>query len=125
MIGDLERRGFTIEVNVGIFEECLHVDDVSLVINYDLPERSEDYIHRIGRTGRAGNKGRAISFLCEYGSYYLPAIEELLNTTFSSIAPTNEMLELPPKNPVKVERILPQNNQKNNSNFHKSYRSSR
>ena len=103
----------------------IHVDDVSLVINYDLPERSEDYIHRIGRTGRAGNKGRAISFLCEYGSYYLPAIEELLNTTFSSIAPTNEMLELPPKNPVKVERILPQNNQKNNSNSHRSYRSSR
>ena len=62
----------------------IHVDDVSLVVNYDLPERAEDYIHRIGRTGRAGNKGRSISFLCEYGSYYLPAIEELLNTTFSS-----------------------------------------
>jgi ATP-dependent RNA helicase RhlB len=103
----------------------IHVDDVSLVINYDLPERSEDYIHRIGRTGRAGHTGRAISFLCEYGSYYLPAIEELLNTTFSSIAPTNEMLELPPKNPVKVERIAPQNNQKSNSKTSRNYRSIR
>ena len=56
----------------------IHVDNVSLVINYDLPERSEDYIHRIGRTGRAGNRGTAISFLCEYGGYYLPDIEELL-----------------------------------------------
>ena len=100
----------------------IHVDDVSLVINYDLPERSEDYIHRIGRTGRAGNTGRAISFLCEYGSYYLPAIEELLNTTFSSIAPTNEMLELPEKNPVKVERILPQNSPKKNSTNNKNNR---
>ena len=61
----------------------IHVDNVSLVINYDLPERAEDYIHRIGRTGRAGHTGKAISFLCEYGAYYLPAIEELLGTTFS------------------------------------------
>ena len=73
----------------------IHVDDVSLVINYDLPERSEDYIHRIGRTGRAGNRGTAISFLCEYGGYYLPDIEELLGTTFPSEVPTEEMVTLP------------------------------
>ena len=75
----------------------IHVDDVSVVVNYDLPERSEDYIHRIGRTGRAGKTGRAISFLCEYGAYYLPAIEELLGVTFSSELPSEEMLELPPE----------------------------
>lgn len=77
----------------------IHVDDVSLVINYDLPERSEDYIHRIGRTGRAGNRGVSISFLCEYGGYYLPDIEELLGTTFPSEVPTEEMVTLP--EPVK------------------------
>ena len=77
----------------------IHVDDVSLVINYDLPERSEDYIHRIGRTGRAGNRGVSISFLCEYGGYYLPAIEELLGVTFPSEVPTEEMVTLP--EPVK------------------------
>ena len=65
----------------------IHVDNVSIVINYDLPERAEDYIHRIGRTGRAGNTGKSISFLCEYGAYYLPAIEELLGVTFSSQLP--------------------------------------
>jgi ATP-dependent RNA helicase RhlB len=73
----------------------IHVDNVSLVINYDLPERSEDYIHRIGRTGRAGNKGTAISFLCEYGAYYLPAIEELLKVQFPSELPPEDMLVLP------------------------------
>ena len=73
----------------------IHVDNVSLVINYDLPERPEDYIHRIGRTGRAGNKGVAISFLCEYGAYYLPAIEELLKVQFPSELPPEEMLVLP------------------------------
>ncbi|MBR2372864.1 MAG: DEAD/DEAH box helicase [Lentisphaeria bacterium] len=73
----------------------IHVDDVSLVINYDLPERSEDYIHRIGRTGRAGRRGVSVSFLCEYGAYYLPAIEELLGVTFPSELPTEEMVALP------------------------------
>ena len=75
----------------------IHVDDVSMVINYDLPERAEDYVHRIGRTGRAGHTGLAVSFLCEYGAYYLPAIEEMLKTTFPSIQPTEEMLVLPPE----------------------------
>ena len=75
----------------------IHVDNVSLVVNYDLPERSEDYIHRIGRTGRAGKTGTSISFLCEYGAYYLPAIEELLGVTFPSELPTEEMLQLPPE----------------------------
>ena len=73
----------------------IHVDDVSIVINYDLPEQPEDYIHRIGRTGRAGHTGTSISFLCEYGAYYLPPIEEMLGVTFSSILPTEEMLKLP------------------------------
>ena len=84
----------------------IHVDDVSLVINYDLPERSEDYIHRIGRTGRAGNRGKSISFLCEYGGYYLPDIEELLGVTFPSEVPTEEMVTLPEpvKNPDLPER---------------------
>ena len=81
----------------------IHVDDISLVINYDLPEQPEDYIHRIGRTGRAGHRGTAISFLCEYGAYYLPAIEELLGSQFSSILPTEEMLQLP--EPVKNPKI--------------------
>jgi len=41
----------------------LHIDDISCVINYDLPRSADDYIHRIGRTGRAGKKGTAISFI--------------------------------------------------------------
>ena len=82
----------------------IHVDDVSIVINYDLPERAEDYIHRIGRTGRAGHTGKSISFLCEYGAYYLPEIEKLLDCRFSSALPTEEMLTLPAEVP---EAALP------------------
>ncbi len=78
----------------------IHVDDISLVINYDLPEHPEDYVHRIGRTGRAGHSGKAISFLCEYGAYNLDGIEKLLNVRFPSILPEEEMLRLPPQVPV-------------------------
>ena len=73
----------------------IHVDNVSLVVNYDLPERAEDYVHRIGRTGRAGHTGKSISFLCEYGAYFLPDIEKLLGVQFPSTLPTDEMLQMP------------------------------
>lgn len=75
----------------------IHVDNVSLVVNYDLPERPDDYVHRIGRTGRAGKEGEAISFICEYGAYNLEPIEKLLNTRFPSTLPPEEMLILPPR----------------------------
>lgn len=56
----------------------LHIPDVSHVINYDLPSDPEDYVHRIGRTARAGAEGDAISFACEEYSYYLPEIEDYI-----------------------------------------------
>jgi ATP-dependent RNA helicase RhlE len=56
----------------------LDVDDISHVINYDLPGDAETYVHRIGRTGRAGAQGRAISFCCEEQRDLLREIERLL-----------------------------------------------
>ncbi|HIE53751.1 MAG TPA: ATP-dependent RNA helicase RhlB, partial [Chromatiaceae bacterium] len=53
----------------------LHIPGVTHVINFDLPEDAEDYVHRIGRTGRAGAKGKAISFACETYAFSLPDIE--------------------------------------------------
>jgi ATP-dependent RNA helicase RhlB len=57
----------------------LHVDDLSLVVNYDIPEDPENYVHRIGRTARAGNTGKAISLACERFVYGLEAIEKLID----------------------------------------------
>jgi ATP-dependent RNA helicase RhlB len=76
----------------------IHVDDVSLVINFDLPERAEDYVHRIGRTGRAGKKGKSVSLICEYGAYSLPEIEKLLGEEVHCIYPDEEMVTMPKKN---------------------------
>lgn len=57
----------------------LHIPEVSHVYNFDLPDDREDYVHRIGRTGRAGASGHAISFACESYVYNLPAIEEYIS----------------------------------------------
>jgi ATP-dependent RNA helicase RhlB len=57
----------------------LHIPLVSHIFNYDLPDDAEDYVHRIGRTGRAGASGKAISFACENYVYNLPAVEEYVS----------------------------------------------
>ena len=56
----------------------LHIDDVSHVINYDVPADPEDYVHRVGRTARAGATGKAITLCCDQYATHLPYIEELL-----------------------------------------------
>ena len=56
----------------------LHIPDVTHVINYDLPQDAEDYVHRIGRTARLGAKGEAISFACEHYAFHLPEIEQFI-----------------------------------------------
>lgn len=56
----------------------LHIPDVTHVFNFDLPQSGEDYVHRIGRTARAGADGDAISFACEDSAFYLPEIESYL-----------------------------------------------
>lgn len=65
----------------------IHVEGISHVINYDLPEDAEDYVHRIGRTGRAGASGIAISFVSEDDAFDLPAIEELLGHAITCTQP--------------------------------------
>ena len=56
----------------------LHIPNVEYVINYDLPQDVEDYVHRIGRTARAGSNGNAISFGCETYAISLPDIEKYI-----------------------------------------------
>ena len=56
----------------------LHIADVSHVFNYDLPQDAEDYVHRIGRTARAGAEGDAISFACDEYAISLPDIESYI-----------------------------------------------
>ncbi len=56
----------------------LHIDDLELVVNYDLPYDGESYVHRIGRTARVGKKGKAISLACDKFVYSLEAVEDYI-----------------------------------------------
>jgi ATP-dependent RNA helicase RhlB len=65
----------------------IHVDGITHVINFDLPEDAEDYVHRIGRTGRAGAEGISISFVSEDDAFNLPAIERFIGTKINCNQP--------------------------------------
>lgn len=76
----LEFQSGDLQVLIGtdVASRGLHIPDVQYVINYDLPQDSEDYVHRIGRTARAGAAGNAISFGCESYAMSLPDIEDFI-----------------------------------------------
>ena len=81
----------------------LHIEGVTHVFNFDLPQNAEDYVHRIGRTARAGASGEAISFACEEYVFSLPEIEELLGHEISAASISDDLLpELAP--PIKTQR---------------------
>ena len=75
---DFQKGKYRVLVATDVAARGLDVDDISHVINYDLPVEAETYIHRIGRTARAGASGDAISFCCAEERSYLSDIERLL-----------------------------------------------
>lgn len=89
----------------------LHIPDVTHVFNYDLPDDCEDYVHRIGRTGRAGESGVSISFACERYAVNLPAIEEYIGHHIPVSQYDSEVL-LPLPKPTKNRMRAPQYNKK-------------
>jgi len=74
----------------------IHIEEVSHVINYNLPDEPDDYVHRIGRTGRAGSSGVAINLACETESFQIPAIEQRLGQKFKYQLPPQHWLEWNP-----------------------------
>ena len=82
----------------------IHVDAISHVVNYNLPQDAEDYVHRIGRTGRAGASGISISFADEEDSHELPRIEEFLGKKIVCVYPDERLLVPVPPRPVRKEK---------------------
>ena len=87
----------------------LHIDDITHVINYDLPQDAEDYVHRIGRTARAGNKGTAITLCCEEFAQHLERVEEYLKDKIPVSWPEEELFleEKEGKPPIRKRRGPP------------------
>ena len=88
----------------------IHIEGMDHVINYTLPRDPEDYVHRIGRTGRAGAEGTSISFADEEDSFFIPAIEELIGQKLPCTHPQEDWLTPPPppskKNPAQKKTIF-------------------
>jgi ATP-dependent RNA helicase RhlB len=95
LLGRLKDGSLKILVATDVASRGLHIDEVSHVFNYDLPQDPEDYVHRIGRTARAGASGKAISLACERYVYSLEAIEEFIDSKIPHEFADSSMLVTP------------------------------
>lgn len=112
--GDLD-----ILVATDVAARGLHISDVTHVFNYDLPDDCEDYVHRIGRTGRAGESGVSISFACEEYAMNLPAIEEYIGHSIpvSQYSTDSLLCDLP--KPLRMKRTTKPNSRTTQRTFKK------
>ena len=124
---NFRQRKFKILVATDVMGRGIDVSGISHIINYDLPELSDDYVHRVGRTGRAGVQGRAISFACENSAFELPSIEEYIGHSLTCTTPEEEMLvehekvrEAPQKKPQ--QQSGGNRNNRNRNNRHRNNR---
>ena len=78
ILGDFKEGRLAILVATDVASRGIDVKDVTHVFNYDLPQDAEDYVHRIGRTGRAGATGKALSLACEEYVFSLESIEQFI-----------------------------------------------
>lgn len=99
ILNDFKDGTLKVLVATDVAGRGLHVKDISLVINYEFPYEPEDYVHRIGRTGRAGVAGTAMSFACEEESFIIPAIEDYIGNPLSCSMPEDELLKSVPRAP--------------------------
>ena len=104
IIDDFMAGKFALLVATDVAARGLHIDSLEMVINYDLPQDCENYVHRIGRTARAGNSGKAISLASEGTADHLEAIESFIGmkipvqTADIDLYATDESLGFSPRN---------------------------
>lgn len=92
ILDDFKAGKLNFLVATDVASRGLHIEGVTHVVNYDLPQDAEDYVHRIGRTARAGAGGKSISFADEDLAYFLPDIEEYIGQKIPSTVPRDEDL---------------------------------
>jgi ATP-dependent RNA helicase RhlB len=97
VLEDFRSGKLRIVVATDVAGRGLHVDNIDHVVNFDLPYEAEDYVHRIGRTGRAGAEGTAVSFACEDESFGIPEIEKYMGETMSCKYPEDVLLRALPR----------------------------
>lgn len=83
----------SILVATSVAARGLDVKDLVLVVNYDVPNHHEDYVHRVGRTGRAGNKGTAITFISDDEDKFAPDLVKALKDSKVPIPQVCDLFE--------------------------------
>lgn len=101
LLTDFQENRVNLMIATDVAARGLHIPAVSHVINYDLPQDAEDYVHRIGRTARFGTTGIAFSFICEDYAYSMPDIEDYIGEKIQVDAITEELLATDIKPPAK------------------------
>ncbi len=101
---EFKNERVNILVATDIVARGIDIDDITLVINFDVPYDAEDYVHRIGRTARAGDSGMAITFVSPEEQYRFSKIEEFLGRKIYRIPVPSELGETPEYNPVRDNR---------------------
>ncbi len=99
LLEEFKNGELSIMVATDVAARGLHIPDVSHVFNYDLPQDVEDYVHRIGRTARAGAEGTAITFACEEYVYSLMDIQDYIKEEIPVESITEELLIKPEVTP--------------------------
>jgi ATP-dependent RNA helicase RhlB len=94
-LDDFKAGKIRVMVATDVASRGIHIEGMNHVVNYTLPHEPENYVHRIGRTGRAGAIGTSISFADETDAFYLPAIEQYLQHKLKCIVPDDDWLILP------------------------------
>ena len=105
-------------VATDILARGIDIDDIRIVINYDVPRDCDDYIHRIGRTARAGTKGRAITFVSQEDQEYFKRIEDFIEQDVPKMEVPAELGEAPAYEPKKKEKRGAKGRNGRNRNTH-------
>jgi len=85
ILGDFKAGKLRILIGTDVISRGIDIDNINLVVNYNVPDDAADYVHRIGRTARAANKGQAITFINEKERRKFLRIEELIERTVDKI----------------------------------------
>ena len=104
LLKEFEAGKFQVLIATDVAARGLHIPDVTHVFNFDLPQMAEDYVHRIGRTARAGASGEAHSFACEDTAFYLPEIEAYTGKAIPVSKITEDLLAPDVQRPQRVKR---------------------
>jgi ATP-dependent RNA helicase RhlE len=117
-LNDFKQGKVRVLVATDVASRGLDIEKLPHVVNFELPNVPEDYVHRIGRTGRAGMVGRAVSLVCKDEYPFLESIEKLLNRTITKeVVPGYEPSSIPNS---EGEQAQPKRSKQRRSNWAKS-----